>query len=120
MKTWCHAFCVAVFLALLLTACGGEGSGEEVKEVEGGYPNAKKFAKDQGVEAFAPNQRSCPVTGGILDANHHVDRAEGRIWFASEDAVRKFKANPDKYIKNLPKEGISPPPPIGPPPGGRR
>ncbi|NOZ21081.1 MAG: YHS domain-containing protein, partial [Planctomycetes bacterium] len=48
-------------------------------------------------------QTICPVMGGKIDKNVHTDFQGQRIYFCCPGCVAKFKADPDKYLKNLKK-----------------
>lgn len=47
-------------------------------------------------------QTACPVMGGDIDKEVYADYRGVRIYFCCPPCIEKFKANPDKYISNLP------------------
>jgi YHS domain-containing protein len=78
----------AVFLALTLTA----------------------FAVG-GLWAADPKpQTTCPVLGGAVDKNVYADYKGKRIYFCCKGCDAEFNKNPEKYMKKLEEQGITPEP----------
>jgi len=86
-----------------LSACGKKGpQGTEEPAKPQGAP-AGSYA-GPGIECYNPSQTKCPVTGEGIRGDYYYEHDNGRIYFSSQDALKKFKENPDKYMDKL-KEG---------------
>jgi len=59
-----------------------------------------------GTFAEAPNQKMCPVIGGVVSKNVYTDYQGKRIYFCCPPCIPEFKKNPEKYMKKLEKEGV--------------
>lgn len=77
-----------LFLALLLTA----------------------FAAGSLWAAEAKPQTLCPVLGGNVDKNVYADYQGKRIYFCCQGCDTEFKKNPEKYMKKLEEQGVTPEP----------
>ncbi len=55
-------------------------------------------------------QTKCPVLGGNVDKNAYVDYQGKRIYFCCEGCDKEFKKDPEKYMKKLQEEGVTPEP----------
>lgn len=77
-----------LFLALLLTA----------------------FAAGSLWAADAKPQTLCPVLGGNVDKNVYADYQGKRIYFCCQGCDTEFKKNPEKYMKKLEEQGVTPEP----------
>ena len=61
-------------------------------------------------------QTICPVLGGNIDKSVYVDYKGKRIYFCCEGCDKEFKKDPEKYMKKLQDEGVTPEPtPAGAP-----
>ncbi len=54
----------------------------------------------------AKPQTKCPVMGGDIDKAVFVDHEGKRIYFCCPPCIETFKANPEKYLAKLAKEGV--------------
>lgn len=53
-------------------------------------------------------QTICPVMGGKINKDIYADYQGERIYFCCESCKQEFEKNPDKYIKKLNDEGVTP------------
>ncbi|MGA7875484.1 MAG: YHS domain-containing protein [Desulfoferrobacter sp.] len=53
-------------------------------------------------------QTICPVMGGKIDKNVYADYQGKRVYFCCESCKQEFEKNPDKYLKKLEEEGVTP------------
>ncbi|MBM4284212.1 MAG: YHS domain-containing protein [Deltaproteobacteria bacterium] len=53
-------------------------------------------------------QTTCPVLGGNIDKNVYVDYQGYRIYFCCTGCDAEFKKNPEKYMKKLQDQGVTP------------
>jgi len=53
-------------------------------------------------------QTACPVLGGNLDKNVYVDYQGYRIYFCCPGCDVEFKKDPEKYMKKLQEQGVTP------------
>ena len=61
-------------------------------------------------------QTVCPVRGDKIDKSTYVDYQGKRIYFCCEGCDKDFKKDPEKYLKKLQDEGVTPEPtPAGAP-----
>ena len=60
-------------------------------------------------------QTQCPVMGGAIDKNVYVDYQGKRIYFCCPACVPQFNQDPEKYLKKMAEEGITPEPVPGAP-----
>jgi YHS domain-containing protein len=58
--------------------------------------------------AQAAPQTTCPVLGGNIDKNVFVDYQGKRIYFCCKGCDTEFNKNPEKYLKKLEQEGVTP------------
>ena len=65
--------------------------------------------EEQGVtlEKAPVSQTVCPVMGGKIDKNLFVDADGKRIYVCCAGCIDKVKADPQKYIKQLEKQGVT-------------
>ena len=62
------------------------------------------FAQEKGQK----EQTICPVMKGRkINKNLYVDHQGKRVYFCCQSCVSVFKNNPDKYMKQLEKEGVT-------------
>ena len=55
-------------------------------------------------------QTVCPVLGGNVDKNVYADYKGKRIYFCCKGCDAEFKKDPEKYMKKLQEEGVTPEP----------
>ena len=73
------------------------------------------FASGTAAAVDAKPQTQCPVLGGNIDKSIYVDYQGRRIYFCCTGCDAEFKNNPDKYLKKLQEQGVTPEPsPAGP------
>ncbi len=61
-------------------------------------------------------QTVCPVRGDKIDKSVYADYQGKRIYFCCEGCDKDFKKDPEKYLKKLQDEGVTPEPtPAGAP-----
>jgi YHS domain-containing protein len=53
-------------------------------------------------------QTVCPVLGGNIDKNVYVDYKGQRIYFCCQGCDAEFTKDPEKYLKKLEAEGVTP------------
>ncbi len=53
-------------------------------------------------------QTKCPVMGLQTDKNVYADYHGKRVYFCCTDCQAKFKADPEKYMKEMKSQGIEP------------
>lgn len=53
-------------------------------------------------------QTTCPVLGGNIDKNIYVDYQGQRIYFCCKGCDAAFKKNPEKYLKIMESQGVTP------------
>ena len=56
----------------------------------------------------AKSQTTCPVLSGNIDKNVYVDYQGKRIYFCCPGCDVEFKKDPEKYLKKLQDEGVTP------------
>jgi YHS domain-containing protein len=53
-------------------------------------------------------QTVCPVLAGNIDKNVYVDYQGKRIYFCCQGCDAEFKKDPEKYMKKLEEQGVTP------------
>lgn len=109
MKKLLVALMVAAALSLTLAACGENGASGEGPSTPTGEGEASPSVRaamigGPGVDYYNPGQYKCPVTGKGIKADYYYDHSDGRIYFHSEEAKKKFVSNPDQYLGNIEKK----------------
>ena len=111
MRTTVAGIAVLALAAALAAGCGRKDSG-------GGAPAGPA----PGSESIA--QKTCPVTGALIDPGQSVEVKGRKIYGCSPDCLEKIKADPGKYVKKVDDELAAmeavkaappPPPPPAPP-----
>lgn len=51
-------------------------------------------------------QTHCPIMGGEIDKDVHIDHDGKRVYFCCPPCIDTFKADPEKYLAKLAKEGV--------------
>jgi len=64
------------------------------------------FALGPAAAAKEPNQVKCPVLGSPVNKKIYTDYQGKRIYFCCPPCIGEFKKNPDKFMKQIEKEGI--------------
>jgi len=60
-----------------------------------------------GIVQAAP-QTNCPVLGGKINEKIFVDYQGKRIYFCCSGCIDEFKKDPEKYLKKMEAEGVTP------------
>jgi len=68
------------------------------------------FAAGSLWAAAAKPQTVCPVLGGNIDKKIFADYQGKRIYFCCPGCDAEFNKNPDKYMKKLEEQGVTPEP----------
>jgi len=55
-------------------------------------------------------QTTCPVLGGKIDNKVYADYKGQRVYFCCSGCIQKFQNDPEKYLKKLETEGVTPEP----------
>ena len=58
--------------------------------------------------AQGQGQTTCPVLKGNIDKNVYVDYKGQRIYFCCAGCDAEFKKDPEKYLKKMEAQGITP------------
>jgi YHS domain-containing protein len=58
--------------------------------------------------AFAADQTKCAVLGGNVDKKVYTDYKGQRIYFCCSACIKDFNKDPEKYLKKMQAEGITP------------
>ena len=64
-------------------------------------------AKSKPAAAEVKAQTTCPVMGGKINKKQYVDVKGKRIYVCCPGCIGTIKADPDKYIQKLEKEGVT-------------
>lgn len=56
----------------------------------------------------AESQTSCPVMGGKIDEKIFTDYQGKRVYFCCSGCLEEFKKDPDKYLKKLDDQSVTP------------
>jgi YHS domain-containing protein len=59
-------------------------------------------------QAKGQPQTVCPVLGNKIDKNVYTDYQGKRIYFCCAGCVEPFKKNPEKYLKQMEEQGVTP------------
>ena len=68
------------------------------------------FAAGSLWAADAKPQTVCPVLGGNVDKKVYADYQGKRIYFCCTGCDAEFKKDPEKYMKKLEEQGVTPEP----------
>ena len=61
-----------------------------------------------GEDALKGNaQTTCPVMGGQIDKAVYADHDGKRVYFCCPGCVKTFEGDPEKYIKQMEKKGVT-------------
>ena len=58
--------------------------------------------------AQASSQTKCPVLSGKVNENLYADYQGKRIYFCCSGCIDEFKKDPEKYLKKMAAEGVTP------------
>jgi YHS domain-containing protein len=58
--------------------------------------------------AAAQPQTTCPVLGGNINKETYVDYKGQRIYFCCPGCDAEFKKDPEKYLKKMKEQGVTP------------
>ena len=90
---------VVVLAGLLLV--GLTGCGKKESEPAAPEPNTAKTPESVSATA-AVTQTTCPIMGAPIDKNVFTEYQGQKVYFCCAGCVDKFKADPEKYAKDLP------------------
>jgi YHS domain-containing protein len=57
---------------------------------------------------YAESQTKCPVMGGKIDEKIYADYQGKRIYFCCTGCLEEFNKDPEKYMKKMEAEGVTP------------
>jgi len=66
------------------------------------------FAAGSVWAATPKSQTTCPVLGGEINKQYYADYKGQRIYFCCGACVESFKKEPEKYLKKLEEQGVTP------------
>jgi YHS domain-containing protein len=66
------------------------------------------FAAGAVLAADPKPQALCPVLGGNIDKKVYADNQGQRIYFCCQGCDAEFGKNPEKYMKKLQEQGVTP------------
>jgi len=66
------------------------------------------FAAGAGLAADPKPQTVCPVLGGNIDQKVYADYQGNRIYFCCQGCDAEFRKNPEKCMKKLQEQGVTP------------
>ncbi len=58
--------------------------------------------------ALAEPQTKCPVMSGKVDEKFFADYKGKRIYFCCAGCIEEFNKDPEKYMKKMEEEGVTP------------
>jgi len=87
-------FVIPSYTAFGGAGCCGAGGGSKAKVTA----NSKAKVKVQ---------TNCPIMGGKINKSQYADVNGKRIYVCCPGCIGKIKADPDKYIKMLEKQGVT-------------
>jgi YHS domain-containing protein len=58
--------------------------------------------------SVAIDQTTCPVMGGLINKSLYADYQGNRIYFCCPPCLKKFKKDPDTYVKKMKEQGVTP------------
>ncbi len=56
----------------------------------------------------AESQSKCPVLSGKIDPKFYTDYQGKRIYFCCSGCIDEFKKDPEKYLKKMEEQGVTP------------
>lgn len=60
------------------------------------------------VQAQGKAQTVCPVLGGPISKEVYTDYQGQRIYFCCSGCIAEFKKDPEKYLKKMQEQGVTP------------
>ena len=102
MRTYACVVGILTFVLALAAFTAGCGKQEE--------PVSEALAPAEGAETTRATtatvepeiaQKFCPVMGGAIDKDIHIDYEGRRVYFCCQMCVDTFKKDPDKYLAKL-------------------
>ncbi|SPF43024.1 YHS domain protein [Syntrophobacter sp. SbD1] len=66
------------------------------------------FGWNMPVISYAASQTSCPVMGGKVDEKIFADYKGQRVYFCCTGCLELFNKDPEKYLKKMDAEGVTP------------
>jgi YHS domain-containing protein len=71
-----------------------------------GLAGGVALAKEEGGKGKP--QTVCPVMGGTINKELYVDYQGQRVYFCCPACVEPFKKEPEKYLKKMKEQGVTP------------
>ena len=100
MKTHTHRSLLAALIAAVTIAVGLVVAGEkEGSHKEGSHSDQAKATVTAGAQAH------CPIMGGKISKQVHADHDGKRVYFCCPGCIKKFQADPDKYLRKMAASG---------------
>jgi len=93
---------LAVATCVVLLGCGDGEKGKQTTTSQSSAPGTQVAAKTTAGRA----QTLCPVMGEAINRTLFVDHQSKRVYFCCGMCPPKFKADPEKYLTAMAKEGI--------------
>ncbi len=119
MKKMMLLMSVAGFVAASLSAraggaCGAAaagsksagGCGAKVEKAEAAAAPSAQPSPAVQPAGEVKAQTACPVMGGAVNKSIYVDHNGKRVYLCCNACVSTFKADPDKYVKQLTDAGV--------------
>lgn len=112
MKKMTMWMAVAGFVAASLSAQAGGACGAAASDSKAAGGCGAKVEKAEAAAAPAQpagevkTQSTCPVMGGAVNKSIYVDHNGKRVYLCCNACVSTFKADPDKYVKQLADAGV--------------
>jgi YHS domain-containing protein len=58
--------------------------------------------------SLGKDQSTCPVMGGLINKSLYADYQGNRVFFCCPPCLKEFKRDPDKYVKKMKEQGVTP------------
>jgi YHS domain-containing protein len=66
------------------------------------------FAFPAAADEHKGNQTKCPVMGNPINEQVYTDYKDNRVFFCCEGCIEPFHKDPEKYLKQMADEGVTP------------
>jgi hypothetical protein len=97
----------AMMMAVLMGASGLVATASQAADCANCAGCIAAAAKSKTAAAKVKVQTTCPVMGGKINKKQYVDVKGKRIYVCCKGCIGTIKADPDKYIQKLEKEGVT-------------
>jgi len=85
----------------LAQCCGGGGHAQHAQGQARPAQEPPKVPRPDIQPARGPRLPLCPVTGGPIDFSFKTMTDDGPVYFASDEAIKKFNENPELYATKV-------------------